>query len=155
MAVIMENAYCSHHPGLDQRQTRPCDGKPWGICRLARHRHWRAPKEDEPTFHAADNIWGSSPHPARSFPNYEPRAAPTKNLGFRRQYHQWIHLGTGHTASLWCICGPRAPNTVSGSRKVIAIKHKGGTQSDNGQGPSDTCTVRGNQRLLDWKASSE
>jgi hypothetical protein len=28
MAVIMENAYCSHHPGLDQRQTRPCDGKP-------------------------------------------------------------------------------------------------------------------------------
>jgi hypothetical protein len=45
-------------------------------------------KTAEQTFHAEDDICTSPIYPERSFPNYEPGAAPTEHLGFRRQCHQ-------------------------------------------------------------------
>jgi hypothetical protein len=68
-------------------------------------------------------------HPERSYPNSDPGAAPTQNLGFRRWYHQWVHPGTGHTAHLWCICRHRTPNTASGWRRSITMEPRYGTPS--------------------------
>jgi hypothetical protein len=59
-------------------------------CRQTRHCRGMARKTAEPKRPAADGIWGSPQHLEGSFPDTDPGAAPTENLGIRRQYHKGV-----------------------------------------------------------------
>jgi hypothetical protein len=91
-------------------------------CGLAQHRRRMARKTAKSTLHAADGIWGGPPYFEGSVSDTDPGAVPTGNLGIRRQYHKGVHLGAGHPARIWCICGPWAPNTASCRGRGIAMQ---------------------------------
>jgi hypothetical protein len=62
---------------------------------------------------------------------------PTENMNIRHQYHKWVHLGTGHSACIWCLCGlwaetlrlaveqPWPSSLVMGNDQVIPAQCEG------------------------------
>jgi hypothetical protein len=93
------------------------------VIRQARHRRRMARKTAEPTLHTADGIWGSPPHFEVSFPDTDPGAAPTENLGIRRKYHK-DDLGAGNLAVMQCVYGRRAPNAAPLRGRGIAMERR-------------------------------
>jgi hypothetical protein len=96
MTVITENA----DPGLVTQGwvgNKPClvTVDTGAYLTVAKYRSQMARKTSEPTFHAADGIWGSLPNPEKCFPNSDPEAAPTQNLGFRCRYHTRFGTASG------------------------------------------------------------
>jgi hypothetical protein len=65
---------------------------------------------------------------------------------------------SGHTACIWCISGPRAPNAASCIRRSIAVEPWGGApafQPGSGQWSGDNLHSANNWWWLNWRGPSE
>jgi hypothetical protein len=112
---------------------------------VAQHRQRMAQKTARPTLHTADSIWGTIPFLKEVILTLILGWCPLRMLVFVANITNKFILGLDilHT---WCICEPRAPNTVSCRGRSITSETWAGPWPSSPVVANDqviTCTVRG------------